>query len=103
MFDKLFEAQKQAEEIKSRLDTITVSGEMEGGKIRVTASANKEVKEISVEEEFFKNCDREELEELLVVAINKALTQAESISQAEMKAATQNMLGGLGGLGNMFK
>jgi len=42
------------------------------------------------------------LEELLVVALNKALTQAENVSQSEMQAASQDMLGGLGGLGNLF-
>ncbi|HLR00118.1 MAG TPA: YbaB/EbfC family nucleoid-associated protein [Sphingobacterium sp.] len=103
MFNKLFEAQKKAEEIKSRLDTISVNGEVEGGKVKVSATANKEIKDVSIEEGFYNEVEREELEELLVVAINKALSQAENISQAEMKAATQNMLGGAGGLGDLFK
>ncbi|MGJ1203283.1 YbaB/EbfC family nucleoid-associated protein [Sphingobacterium lactis] len=102
MFDKLFEAQKQAEEIKKRLDHISVSGEAEGGKVRVIASANKEIREVVIDPEFLKEADKEELEEILVVALNKALTQAESISQAEMQAASQSLLGGLGGLGNLF-
>lgn len=103
MFDKLFEAQQKAEEVKKRLDNISVSGETEEGKIRVTASANKEIKEIVIDEEFMKQLDdKEELEELLVVAVNKALQQAENVSQSEMQAVSQDLLGGLGGLGNMF-
>lgn len=102
MFDKLLEAQQKAQEIKARLDNISVSGEAEGGKIRVISSANKEIKEIMIDPEFFKGIDKEELEELLIVALNKALAQAESISQTEMQAASQNLLGGLGGLGNLF-
>ncbi|WP_028295870.1 YbaB/EbfC family nucleoid-associated protein [Olivibacter sitiensis] len=98
MFDKLFQAQQMAEEIKKRLDYITVNGEAEGGKIKVTATANKEVKNISISPDYFAQADLEELEELLAVAINKALQQAESISQAEMQAATKDMLGGLGGM-----
>lgn len=35
MFDKLFEAQQKAEEIKKRLDTISISSEVEGGKIKI--------------------------------------------------------------------
>ncbi|WP_343558497.1 YbaB/EbfC family nucleoid-associated protein [Sphingobacterium sp.] len=100
MFDKLFQAQQKAEEIKKRLDTISVSGEAEGGLIRVVATANKEIKEITIDPVFLSNADKEELEELLVVALNKAITQAESISQAEMQAASKDMLGGLGGLFN---
>ncbi len=34
----------------------------------------------------------------LVVAINKALEQAENLSQTEMAAMTKNMFGDLGGL-----
>ncbi|GAA4182613.1 MULTISPECIES: YbaB/EbfC family nucleoid-associated protein [Sphingobacterium] len=100
MFDKLFQAQQKAEEIKKRLDTISVSGEAEGGLIRVVATANKEIKEITIDPVFLSNADKEELEELLVVALNKAIAQAENISQAEMQAASKDMLGGLGGLFN---
>lgn len=109
MWDKLNEAKKKAEEVKARLKSISVQSEVESGKIRVVASADKEIKEIVIDEDFYKQCDREELQELLVVAANKALEQADSISQSEMQAVTQDMLGGLGGLGglgalgNMFK
>lgn len=102
MFDKLFQAQQKAQEIKARLDNISVFGEAEGGKIKVVANANKEVKEIAIDPIYMENADREELEELLVVAVNKALIQAEQISQGEMQAATQDVLGNLGGLGDLF-
>ena len=98
MFDKLMAAQKQAEEIKKRLDTVSVFGEVEGGAIRVTATANKAVTAIEIEEEFYKQADKEEIEELLLTAINKALAQADQVSATEMQAATQSMLGGLGGM-----
>lgn len=102
MFDKLFEAQQKAEEIKKRLDTISVTGEAEGGVIRVVANGNKYVSEISIDPEFLKSADKDELEELLAVAVNKAVQAAEQISQTEMQAATRDMLGGMGGLGNLF-
>lgn len=103
MLDKMFQAQQKAEEVKKRLDSISVFGETEGGKVKVTASASKEIKEITIDDEFLKQLDdKEELEELLVVALNKALQQAENISQAEMQAVSQDLLGGLGGLGGLF-
>ncbi|MES2872466.1 MAG: YbaB/EbfC family nucleoid-associated protein [Bacteroidota bacterium] len=98
MFDKLFEAQQKAEEIKKRLDTISVSAEVEGGKIKVNATANKRIKSISIDPDFLASADVEELEELLTTAINKTLDQAESVSSAEMQAATRDMMGGLGNL-----
>lgn len=98
MFDKLMAAQGKAEEIKKRLDTISVFGEVEGGAIKVTATANKAITAISISDEFYEQSDKEELEELLQAAVNKALAQAEQVSAVEMQAATKDMLGGLGGL-----
>jgi DNA-binding protein YbaB len=98
MFDKLMQAQQMAGDIKKRLDNISVSGSAEGGKITVVANANKAVKSISIDADFYKDADKEEIEELLVVAINKALEQADNVSQTEMAAATKDMFGGLGGM-----
>lgn len=98
MFDKLMAAQGMAAEIKKRLDTVSVFGEVEGGAIRVTSTANKAITAIEINEEFYKQADREELEELLLTAVNKALAQADQVSASEMQAATKDMLGGLGGM-----
>ncbi|MGV3545874.1 MAG: YbaB/EbfC family nucleoid-associated protein [Pedobacter sp.] len=98
MFDKLMAAQGKAEEIKKRLDTISVFGEVEGGAIKVTATANKAITAIAITDEFYEQADKEELEELLQAAVNKALAQADQVSAVEMQAATKDMLGGLGGL-----
>ena len=98
MFDKLMAAQGMAAEIKKRLDTVSVFGEVEGGAIRVTSTANKAITAIEINEEFYKQADREELEELLLTAVNKALVQADQVSASEMQAATKDMLGGLGGM-----
>jgi len=98
MFDKLFEAQQKAGEMKKRLDGVTVSGSVEGGKITVTANANKVVQSINIDAAFLKEADKEELEELMVLAVNKALEQAENVSQTEMAAMTKNMFGDLGGM-----
>jgi DNA-binding protein YbaB len=102
MFDKLMEAQQKAGEVKQRLDAITVTGTAEGGKITVTSNGNKVVQSVTIDADFYKQADKEEIEELLVVAINKAIEQAENLNQTEMAAMTQAMLGGMGGLGNLF-
>lgn len=96
------EAQLKAGEVKKRLDAVTVHGVVEGGKITVTANGNKVVQSISIDPDFLKDADKEELEELLATAVNKAIEQAENVSQSEMAALTQSMLGNLGGLGGMF-
>jgi DNA-binding protein YbaB len=98
MFDKLLQAQQKAEEIKKRLDLISVSAEVEGGKIKITSTANKHISSVSIDPDFLQSSDHEELEELLAAAINKVLAQADNVSQTEMQAATRDMMGGLGNL-----
>ncbi len=98
MFDKLLQAQQKAEEIRKRLDLISVSSEVEGGKIRITSTANKHISAVSIDPEFLQSADHEELEELLAAAVNKVLAQADNVSQTEMQAATRDMMGGLGNL-----
>jgi len=98
MFDKLSQAQQQIEEIKRRLDAIQVTGEACGGMIKLTATANIDFKDLSIHPDFLANASKEEIEEVLIVAINKTLEQADKVSQAEMEAATKGMFGGLGGM-----
>lgn len=100
MFDKLFEVQAKAGEVKERLNNITVTGTAEGGKISVTANGNKIIQSINIDADFLKEADKEELEELMVIAINKAMEQADNVSQSEMAAVTKDMFGGLGGMFN---
>jgi DNA-binding protein YbaB len=98
MLDKLLQAQQRDEEIKKRLDLISVSSEVEGGKIRITSTANKYISSLSIDPEFLQSADKEELEELLVAVFNKVLAQADQVSQTEMQAVTREMMGGLGNL-----
>lgn len=102
MFDKLLQVQQKAEEVKKRLENITTTGESEGGKIKVISNGNKLITSIEIDQTFLSSAEKEELEELLLVATNKALEQAENAHQAEMQAMSQDMLGGLGGLENLF-
>ena len=96
MFDKLLQAQQMAEDIKKRLDNISVSAEVESGKIVMHATANKKITGLTIDPEYLKSADAEQLEELLIILINKTLGQADSVSQSEMQAATRDMMGGLG-------
>ncbi|RZK49054.1 MAG: YbaB/EbfC family DNA-binding protein [Pedobacter sp.] len=98
MLDKLMAAQGMANEVKKRLDTITVFGEVEDGAIKISANGNKVITAIDINEDFLKEIDKEGLEELLQTAINKALAQADQVNAAEMQAATKDMLGGFGNL-----
>jgi len=97
MFGKLNEAKHKAEEMKLKLDAITVEGNAQG--VQVIANANKKIISVNISADLLKPENKEQVEDLLIVAIENALEQAENISAAEMKA----MMGGMmPGLGNLF-
>lgn len=94
MMKKLQEMQQKVEETKARLDTITVEGKASNGKVSVIMTGNRKVNSISINEELA-NLDKEELEDLLIIASNEALQKAESVNESEMKAASAGMLPGM--------
>ncbi|MES2382135.1 MAG: YbaB/EbfC family nucleoid-associated protein [Bacteroidota bacterium] len=96
MFGKLNEAKEKAEQIKQKLELITVEGNAEG--IKVIANGNKKITNISIDENLLKAENKEQVEELLVTAIERALEQAENVSAAEMRSLMGSMMPGLGGL-----
>lgn len=98
MFGKLAEAQQKAEEIKKRLELISVEAAVEGGLIKVVATGNKNITSVNIDEQLLNPDRKEELESLLIVAIERALQQAENVSAAEMKNLMGNMMPGLGSL-----
>lgn len=96
MFDKLMQTQAKMAEVKARLDNITVIGEAENGKVKIELTANKITKSVSISPDLLN--DREQLEDLLAIAFNRALEQAEKVNAAEMQNAAKDMLPGMGNL-----
>ena len=99
MINKLGSIKKKMEEIKSRLDTIYIEETAGNGMIKITMSANKKVKSIYIDEQLCTAVRKDELQELLKTTMNKALEKAESVHEAEMKAAGKDLLPGFPGLG----
>ncbi len=94
MLGKFAEAKKKMEEIRKRLDNITVTGESEGGKIVVEATGTNRIKSIHINDSLFKIGQREEIEELLTVAMNRALESSEKLMQSEIAAVSNDILPG---------
>lgn len=96
MFDKLALAQQKAEEVKSRLNAISVEGIAANGKVKVTANGNKKITDIHIQDELMQIDRKEELQDLLIIAIEHAFEQAENVSNAEMQSLMSMMLPGFG-------
>lgn len=105
MMGKINEAKKKVEEAKQKLNDISVSGEAGNGKIKVIADANRKVKDISIQGDL-SNYDKEELMELITLATNKAIENANAVQEEALSAAAKEVMPnipGMGGLGNLLK
>ena len=100
MFGNMEEMQQQ---MKAKLTTITVEAEAGDGAIKVQANAAREILNISIDKSALDWEDHEQVEDLLLVAINRSL----ELAAAKEAEATQNMLKdmlppGMGGLSDLF-
>lgn len=99
----LGDMEKKQEEMRKKLAQVHVEGEAGEGAIKVTANAVGEVINIAIDKTKLDWEDQEEVEDLLVIAVNRALVAGKEHEES----AAQNMLndilpGGMGGLGNLF-
>ena len=100
MFDglmgKLGDMKSKMAEVKTRLSSVTVKGESSDGQVSVIMDGNKVVKDVIVSYEL-SNTEKEELQEMILQATNRAIVQAEKMYEAEMAASAKNFLPGFGG------
>ena len=89
MMEKLQAMQQSMGESKVRLANITVEVKAEG--VTVVIDGNRKVRDIRIEDAILS--DKEDLQDLLVVAVNKAIEAADKANEAEMAAKARDLLG----------
>lgn len=95
LMDKLQDAQG---DVNKRLESMIVEGSAENGKVRVAINGLKKIQQISIADEFFIQGDKEAVEELVMLACNRAIEQAERLHESEMKNLAGTMMPGLSGM-----
>lgn len=101
MMGKLKETQQKIEETKKRLDTVLVDEQSNDGLLKVTLNANRAVKSITIDDSLLE--DKEQLEDYLVLVLNKAIAKATSVNEAELGAVAKDGMPNIPGLDGMFK
>jgi len=100
MMDNLRGAQQKVEETKTRLNSVLIDEVAADGKIKITLTANREIKAISIDDSLL--ADAEELEDYLIIALNKAIKKATKINEEEMAVAAKSGMPNIPGM-DMFK
>ncbi len=100
MMGKLKETQQKIEETKKRLDTVLIDEQSNDGLLKVTMTANRSIKSVTVDDSLLE--DKEQLEDYLVLVMNKAIAKATAVSDAELAAAAKDGMPNIPGLDGMF-
>ncbi len=100
MMDKLKQAQQKVEETKQRLNTVLIDESGADNKIRVTVTANREIKSVIIDDSLL--TDAEELEDYLILTLNKALKRAGEINEQEMAVAAKSGMPNIPGMDGLF-
>ena len=100
MMQKLKDAQQKVKETKLRLNTVLVEGQSNNGNIKVSITANREIKSITIADELMH--EKEALEDYLIIALNDAISKASEINEAELAAAAKDGMPNIPGM-DLFK
>ena len=101
MMGKLKETQQKIEDTKKRLDTVLIDEQSSDGLLKITVTANTAVKSITIADALLE--DKEQLEDYLILVLNKAIARANRVNQTELDAVAKMDMPMIPGMDNLFK
>lgn len=101
MMGKLKETQEKVKATKERLNTVLIDEVSSDGKLKVTLTANREIKSIEVDDSLME--DKEQLEDYLTLTLNKAIEKATNVNEAELAAVAKDGMPNIPGMDSLFK
>jgi DNA-binding YbaB/EbfC family protein len=101
MMGKLKETQNKIEATKKRLDTVLVDEQSTDGLLKVTITANRKIKSLTIADELLE--DKEQLEDYMILVLNKAIEKATKVNEAELDAVAKMDMPMIPGMDNLFK
>jgi len=88
--------QQKQEEMKNSLAGITVTASAEG--VTIVGDAAKHIKDVSISAEYLAAERKEELEDLVLVAINDYMEKVAAVEAQASQSLINDMLPGMGGM-----
>ncbi|MDV7140498.1 YbaB/EbfC family nucleoid-associated protein [Maribacter sp. TH_r10] len=101
MMGKLKETQQKVEATKKRLDTVYIDEKSADGLLSVSISANRAIKEIKIDDSLLQ--DKEQLEDYLILTLNKAIENATKVNETELAAVAKEGMPNIPGMDSLFK
>ena len=101
MMGKLKETQQKMEETKKRLDSVLIDEQSSDGLLKVTITANRKIKLVTIDDSLLE--DKEQLEDYMIIVMNKAIEKATKVNEAELDAVAKMDMPMIPGMDNLFK
>jgi DNA-binding YbaB/EbfC family protein len=101
MMGKLKETQEKVEATKKRLDTVYLQENSSDNLLSVSITANRAIKEIKIDDSLL--ADKEQLEDHLVLTLNKAIEKATNVNETELAAVAKEGMPNIPGMDSLFK
>jgi len=86
--------QEQIEEAQSQLSELIIEADSGGGMVSVKVNGKQEIIELNIDPDAISE-DKEMLEDLIISAMNKALSRSRVDSQEKMNSIAGGMMGGM--------
>jgi DNA-binding YbaB/EbfC family protein len=100
MMGKLKETQQKIEATKQRLDSVLIDEKSNDNLLNVTVTANRKIRSITIDESLL--ADKEQLEDYLILVLNKAIEKATNVNEAELAAVAKEGMPNIPGMDKFF-
>ena len=94
MLKQAQEVQKQIENVQNELEDLTIKGESGGGMVKATVNGKMELLDLSLQGDILGE-EKDIIEDLIISAVNNAMTKAQEESQNRMNSVAGGMFGGM--------
>ena len=94
MLKQAQQMQKDIENVQNELDELQINSESGGGLVQVIINGKMELLDLNLQDEILTE-EKEIIEDLIISAVNNAISKAQDESQNRMNSVAGGMLGGL--------
>ena len=101
MMGKLKETQEKVKATKERLNHVLLDESSSDNLLKVTITANRSIKNITIDSSLLE--DKEQLEDYLVLTLNKAIERASEVNEAELGAVAKEGMPNIPGMDSFLK
>lgn len=101
MMGKLKETQEKVAATKKKMDIVFIDEKSNDNLLEITITANRELKKISIDDSLLE--DKDQLEDYLILHLNKAIAKATEINETELAAVAKEGMPNIPGMDSLFK